>query len=112
MPPAVFKFRLPLAAALVVLAGLVAYHATFSAPFFFDDLPAITDNPSIRDLRALGTVLAPPSAEGNAVGGRPLVNLSFALNYAFGGLDVRGYHAVNLAIHLLAALTLLGVARR
>jgi tetratricopeptide (TPR) repeat protein len=106
------KFRLPAAAVLLVLAGLAAYHGTFSAPFFFDDLPAITDNPSIRDLRALGAVLSPQSAEGNAVGGRPLVNLSFAINYALGGLDVRGYHAVNLAIHLLAGLTLLGLVRR
>src|SRR5690606_31309302 len=27
-----------------------------------------------------------------------------AVNYALGGLDVRGYHVVNLAIHLAASL--------
>ncbi|MDP7162787.1 MAG: tetratricopeptide repeat protein, partial [Phycisphaerae bacterium] len=35
-----------------------------------------------------------------------------AVNYAIGGLDVRGYHVFNLAVHILAALTLFGVIRR
>ena len=46
------------------------------------------------------------------VAGRPLVNLTFAINYAAGGLDPRGYRLTNLAIHLLAALTLFGLVRR
>jgi tetratricopeptide (TPR) repeat protein len=44
--------------------------------------------------------------------GRPLVNLTLALNYALGGTEVWGYHAVNFAIHLLAALTLCSLVRR
>jgi tetratricopeptide (TPR) repeat protein len=40
------------------------------------------------------------------------VNLTLALNYALGGTDPRGYHAFNLAVHALAALTLFGLARR
>ena len=46
------------------------------------------------------------------VGGRPFVSLTLALNWAMGGTHVRGYHAVNLAIHILAAWTLFGVIRR
>jgi hypothetical protein len=46
------------------------------------------------------------------VAGRPLVNASFAINYAIGGLNTRGYHAVNLAIHLAAALLVFGIVRR
>jgi tetratricopeptide (TPR) repeat protein len=46
------------------------------------------------------------------VGGHPIVNFSLALNYALGGLAVWGYHALNLAIHILAALTLYGIVRR
>jgi tetratricopeptide (TPR) repeat protein len=37
---------------------------------------------------------------------------TFQLNYAWGGLDVRGYHAVNIAIHLAAACMLFDLARR
>ena len=46
------------------------------------------------------------------VGGRPVVSLTLAINYALGGMNVWGYHAVNLAIHILAAWTLFGVMRR
>jgi len=95
-----------------VLAGLWAYSNTFSAPFFFDDVPAIVDNPSIRHLGAIGEVLSPSGSDGSGVAGRPLVNLSLALNYAWGGLDVRWYHAFNLIVHLLAGLTLFGIVRR
>ena len=37
---------------------------------------------------------------------RPVSCLSFALNYYFGGLEVRGYHLVNIGIHLLASFFL------
>jgi tetratricopeptide (TPR) repeat protein len=47
-----------------------------------------------------------------AVAGRPLVNLTFALNYLAGGLDPFGYHAANLAIHLACALLVFGIVRR
>jgi len=37
---------------------------------------------------------------------RPISNLSFALNYYFGGYRVPGYHAVNIAIHITTAIAL------
>jgi protein O-mannosyl-transferase len=46
------------------------------------------------------------------VAGRPLVNLTFALNYLGGGLDPFGYRAINLAIHLACALLVFGITRR
>ena len=55
---------------------------------------------------------APPPAGGGGAAARPLVNLSFALNYAAGGLEPRGYHLVNLGLHMLAILTLFGVLHR
>ena len=44
--------------------------------------------------------------------GRPLLNFSFALSHALSGTETWGYHALNLAFHLLAGLALLGVLRR
>ena len=35
-----------------------------------------------------------------------------AINYAFGALRPWGYHLFNVAIHVLACLTLFGVLRR
>ena len=40
--------------------------------------------------------------------GRPVVNLSFALNYAYGGSTETGYHAGNIAVHIAVRL---GVVR-
>ena len=44
--------------------------------------------------------------------GRPLVNLSFAVNFAVSRLDVTGYHLVNLVVHLVCALLVFGLVRR
>ena len=95
---------------IIVLAALAAYQNSFSGPFIFDDMVATVDNPTIRHLWPLGPVLSPPAGAG--VGGRPLLNLSFAINYALGGGAVRGYHVFNLAVHVLAGLTLYGLVRR
>jgi protein O-mannosyl-transferase len=115
--------------AVVLLAGLVAYSNSFNGVFVLDEQSAIVDNPNIR---SIATSLSAPKDVGFA--GRPVVSLSFALNYALAPSDAReafavptgagpeavearyrnlwGYHAVNLAIHLLAALTLFGILRR
>lgn len=99
-----------LSAALLAVAALIAYWNSFHVPFLLDDEVTIAGNPSIRSLRNLGTVLAPPAAIFSS--GRPLLNLSFALNYAGGGTAVEGYHAVNLLLHILCGLTLFGLVRR
>ena len=97
-----------LASGIIVLAALVAYHDSFSGPFILDDSLAIPENPTLRRLQ----LALSPLHNGSGVDGRPLVNLSLAMNYAAGGTQVWGYHAVNLAIHILAGLTLFGILRR
>jgi hypothetical protein len=99
-----------LAALLIVSAGLATYSNSFQGPLIFDDAESIAQNPTIRHLWPVGPVLSPPA--GGTVAGRPLLNLTLAINYAIGGSDVRGYHTINLALHLLAALVLMGVVRR
>jgi hypothetical protein len=102
---------LRLAVLVLVLAGVAAYANSLWGPFIFDDRVAIQENSSIRDLGALGRVLG-PLQPGVPQANRPVLNLTFALNYALGGLNVVGYHATNLLIHILAAVTLFGVCRR
>lgn len=101
-----------LAGIALVLAALAAYHNSFSVPFIFDDSASIAQNGTIRHLSHLGEVLKGPPWAALTVNGRPLLNLTLAVNYALGGLEVGGYHWVNLGIHCLAALTLFGVMRR
>jgi protein O-mannosyl-transferase len=101
---------------VLTLAVIVVYGRSIRAPFIFDDTPAIVQNPSITRLWPLigdvsmpGPLNAPllaPTAR------RPVVNLSFALNYRVGGLDPVGYHVVNLVLHFLCATVLAALVRR
>jgi len=52
------------------------------------------------------------AGQGLTSSGRPLVNLSFAVNFALTGNAVRSYHVLNLCVHSLAGLTLFGILRR
>lgn len=98
-----------LAPLLIVIVGVAVYANALGGPFLLDDHRTLDENESIRQLASIGAVLHPPAQ--SPVTGRPLVNLTFALNYAGGGLSVAGYHAVNIGIHILAALALIGVLR-
>src|SRR5262245_2525872 len=102
--------RTRLRVAAILLAGALTYANSLSGPFVFDDRATVLDNASIRDLRGIRAVLAPPTE--TPVAGRPLVNTTFAINYAMDGLDVAGYHVVNIALHLLYASLVFAIVRR
>jgi 4-amino-4-deoxy-L-arabinose transferase-like glycosyltransferase len=86
----------------VVLTALAAYHNSLTAPFVFDDLSIV----ETRELHQLWSLR--PLTDTT----RPLVQLSLAFNYAIGGLNVLGYHVLNLIIHVLAAMALFGIVAR
>jgi protein O-mannosyl-transferase len=99
MTPAI---RRRVLATALVIGGVAVYANSFAGTFLFDDVASIADNASIRSLSG---AFSPPT-RGEAVSGRPIVNLSLAINYAVGGLDPAGYHAFNLALHIACALLL------
>jgi tetratricopeptide (TPR) repeat protein len=92
----------------IIAAALLAYSGSFGGPFVLDDDGTIGTNLTIRHFLS---ALSPPRS-GIPVSGRPVANLSFAINYAISGTQVWSYHVVNLLIHLLAALVLFGIVRR
>jgi len=95
-------------ACLIAVVGAVAYATSLSGPFIFDDDGSVVENTTIREL---GPAALHPDRE-SPTAGRPLVNLTFAINYAIGGLNVSGYHVANIAIHLLCSLVLFGLVLR
>jgi tetratricopeptide (TPR) repeat protein len=101
--PARSPARGPLVIAVLIVAAVVtAYHNSLDGPFIFDDDGIVE---KLRNHRlSVWSMMAGST--------RPLVQLSFAANYALSGVDVSGYHLVNLAIHVLAALLLFEIARR
>jgi len=91
-----------LAPALVVAAlGAIAYADSFAGVFVFDDARHIVDNAGVHALWPLSRIFA---AELNST--RPLVALTFALNYAVSGTSPWSYHLFNLLVHLATAVTL------
>lgn len=71
--------------------GLCSYANTFSVPFVLDDVTSILTNPLVKDF----SFRLKPRIYGD---------LSFAFNYKLNGLDLSGYHLVNLSLHLLNAV--------
>jgi tetratricopeptide (TPR) repeat protein len=102
-------------AALAIVVGSV-YAQGVRAPFVHDDNTSVLGNPSITHFwPPFGTAnrpgpLSPPRDA--VTSGRPLVNLSLALNYWFGGYDTLGYHLVNIVLHILSSTLLYGIVRR
>jgi protein O-mannosyl-transferase len=97
-----------LAPGLILLLGFAAYRNGFTGPFIFDDPPSILENSTIR--RA-ATALFPPTG-GLAASGRPIVNLSLAINYSVSGSQVWSYHVLNVGILILSGLILWRIAVR
>jgi len=87
----------------IAFVGLIAYSNVFGAPFVFDDLSpesGIASNPVIKHLDNFLV-----SSKAYKYNPRRFIGyMTFALNYRFGGLEVTGYHIVNLVIHIFNAL--------
>ena len=105
-------------AAFALLAGAawIVYGRALDAPFVFDDSVSVGKNTSIRKLwplfgeEDLSGPLSPPN---NApTSGRPLVNLSLAINFSWGAFNPVGYHLFNLILHVLSAGLLMAIVRR
>jgi protein O-mannosyl-transferase len=95
-------------AAAIAAVTLATYVNALDHPFVFDDSNAIVENPTIQTLGA--SVWGGP-AQG-ATAGRPIVNITFAVNHIVGGVSPWGYHAVNLVIHVGCALLVFALLRR
>jgi protein O-mannosyl-transferase len=85
---------------LLSLISIIIYANTLHSPFLFDDIPNITENPRIR-LTEITMQSLKDAAFSGPSWARPIPNISFALNYYLDQYHVGGYHAVNLAIHII-----------
>ncbi len=80
----------------VLVLGFFIYSNTFDNEFIFDDRNMIGENPVIRQMD-IPTIF-------NHSDGRFIGYLTFAANFHFHQYDVKGYHVVNLGIHLINGL--------
>ncbi|MDQ6678012.1 MAG: tetratricopeptide repeat protein [Acidobacteriota bacterium] len=90
---------------LILLASvLAAFGGSLAGSFHFDDFSLLT-NPIITSPSGVWRIWAPIQT-------RPFTNLTFWLNYQFGGANPLGFHVVNLALHAASALMLFLVLRQ
>lgn len=91
---------------VLVIAGFFVYQNSFSNKLFWDDDDGITNNVYIKDFSYF-----PKYFSENLIAGsgqisnywRPLLLISFAIDYHSFGLNPIGYHVINLLWHILAA---------
>ncbi len=82
--------------ALLAVLVLAAWANGLQGEFTYDDKVEVVGNRTIRTLEDWHLVLAYNAS-------RPVVILSWALDWRLWGLSPAGYHAVNLLVHLLNA---------
>jgi len=96
-------------AAALVMAGLAvaAFANSFAGKFVFDDVVEIAGNPLLDVLWPIWE----PMTAGRRLPARFLPYLSFAIDRRLWGASPVGFHATNLAVHVIAAVALYDLVR-
>ncbi|MFQ5560961.1 MAG: tetratricopeptide repeat protein [Nitrospinota bacterium] len=92
---------------LLFCSSLIYLNSSFNS-FHFDDLATIVHNPFIRKAENIPSFFTNPKAfsvTGDSMY-RPLLLVSYAVNYIVGGDDVFGYHLFNIFLHSLNTVLL------
>ena len=86
--------------------GFIAYSNIFNNELVFDDVEIISHNNVIKDISNLKSILTSNYWHEQANAGlyRPLVYLSFAIDYALWADNHVGYHFFNIIFHLFTCL--------
>lgn len=102
-----------LAVAAVVISAIVIaiYWPGLQGGFFFDDGPSILQADGVQ-LQSLSSdsLHQAWSSGGAGPSGRPVAQLTFALNHYFNGFEPFAFKATNLAIHLICGFLVFGLA--
>jgi tetratricopeptide (TPR) repeat protein len=104
--------RVVAVACAVAIAAV--YANSLSIPFQFDDWQAISANPFVRSLRNVPRFFVDPSTTSALLQNRdlrPVLQATFALNYAISGYQTWSWHLVNMVLHWVAALLVFRIVR-
>jgi protein O-mannosyl-transferase len=100
--------------ALLALGLAVSYSNSLGIGFYFDDTYGIANNPAIRSLRNIPRFFVDPHAiwtEPTQVDLRPVLLITYAVNYAISGLQPWNYHVLNLILHYIASVLVFIIVR-
>src|SRR5919197_1340820 len=99
---------------LLALGIAASYSNSLGIGFYFDDRYGIHNNPSIRSLRNIPSFFTDPHAfwtDRTQADVRPVLLITYALNYALSGLNPWSWHVLNLLLHFVAALLVFVLVR-
>ena len=91
--------------AVLFIVTFLTYANTLGASFHFDDRNNIQENKHIQITKLSLDGLLNAGFK-SVCRNRPVANISFALNHYFHGYDVKGYHLVNILIHITSGILL------
>ena len=100
----------------IILLSLItlAYFPTFSGEFILDDHPLVNENPYIKESRSFWSYFSQEDGvsthermnEYHTGYYRPLINITYFIDYKLWGMQPAGFRAVNLAFHLMTSMLL------
>ena len=90
---------------MLPLLILITYSHSLHSPFVFDDIAHVSENPAIH-VKDLSFANLRKAAVDSPIPARPVVYITFAINYFFHQHEVYGYRLVNLIIHMLNGVLL------
>ncbi len=110
-----FRSAVPLHALALLLVCAAAYWSNLSHEFHLDSHPGLTGNSYVRSLRHVPQYFVDPltltsvRANGDY---RPVLQSSYALNYALSGYEMWSWHLVQILLHAACAMGLYAWCRR
>lgn len=101
------------AAAFLILLVMGVYWTGLHGGFFFDDGPSILFAPGLKLSTLSVEAISQAWSSGSAgPSGRPVSQISFALNYYLTGFDPFAFKATNLAVHLVCGAFVFDLTRQ
>src|SRR4030042_3013847 len=94
---------------LIIVLGFITYTNSLHGQFIWDDDALVKGNLYIKDWSYLGNIFSEDigaGAQGKYSFYRPLLAISYMVDYSLWKLDVLGYHLTNIILHILVALAI------
>jgi len=104
------SFNIYFAVFVIIFLGIAVYANSLKGDFVWDDEDFVVKNDYIKSLKNIPLFFTKKETlAAGKLGGdnyRPLVSLTYALDYSFWKLNPTGYHITNTGLHVLNAILL------
>ncbi|MCK5215129.1 MAG: tetratricopeptide repeat protein [Candidatus Omnitrophica bacterium] len=99
---------------LLISLGFTAFWNSLKVGFLWDDYLFIIDNAAIKHVKFLPQIFTHNIAQGSLspfMYFRPLLELTYMLDYHLWGLTAKGFHFTNILIHIAVSLSFFWLAK-